>query len=151
MSHTPQLRSWKDRLRQVFLFELFGLLLITPAFYWASGVPIVRSVVLLACLALIAAIWNGLFNTAFDWIEGSLIGRTADLRTWKMRVFQACCFEIGLFCLTWPLIVTWTGMDWMTAFWADIGLAIFYTAYAFIFNLAYDHFFPIMPANDSTK
>ena len=80
MSSKPKLRSFGDRLRQIALFEIGGLLLITPPFAWASGVPIAESIGLLAVLALIASIWNGSYNTCFDWIEGRITGRTADRR-----------------------------------------------------------------------
>ena len=66
MSNAPRLRSLRDRLRQIALFEVGGLLLITPPFVWLSGQPALPSLGLLAILALIAAVWNGLFNTAFD-------------------------------------------------------------------------------------
>ena len=69
MSTAPRLRSLPDRLRQIALFEAGGLLLITPPFVWLSGQPALPSLGLLAILALIAAVWNGLFNTAFDWAD----------------------------------------------------------------------------------
>src|SRR5690606_17459831 len=67
VSTKPKLRSFPDRLRQIAMFEIGGLVLITPPFAWASGVPIRDSIGLLALLALMAAIWNGAYNTAFDW------------------------------------------------------------------------------------
>ena len=49
-----------------------------------------------------------------------------------------------------PLIVWWTGMSWRAALIADIGLAVAYVAYAFVFNLAYDKVFPItQPVGES--
>lgn len=142
-THSPKLRSLRDRLRQIVLFEIGGLVLITPPFAWASGVPLTESIGLLALLALIAAIWNGCFNTGFDWIEGRLTGRTADRRPYRLRCVHAVLFESGLFTLTLPVIVLWTGMGWMEAIVADIALALTYTLYAFLFNLAYDRMFPI--------
>ncbi|MFN3987818.1 MAG: PACE efflux transporter [Rhodocyclaceae bacterium] len=139
----PRLRSFVDRCRQVALFELGGLLLITPPFAWLSGVPITESIALLAMLSLIAAIWNGSYNTSFDWIEGRLTGRSADRRPLRLRVVHAIGFEVGLFAMTWPVIVWWTGMGWMEAFVADIALALTYVIYAFAFNLGYDRLFPI--------
>ena len=50
VSSKPKLRSFGDRLRQIALFEIGGLLLITPPFAWASGVPIAESIGLLAVL-----------------------------------------------------------------------------------------------------
>lgn len=141
--HHPIQRSLWDRLRQVALFEIGGLLLISPPFVWLSGVPAVDSIGLLLILALVAALWNGGYNTAFDWIEGRLTGRTADRRPWALRAAHALGFEGGLLLMTLPVIVLWTGMDWLTALVADIGLALAYMVYAFGFNLAYDRLYPI--------
>lgn len=141
----PPLRSWRDRVRQVALFELGGLVLITPPFSWLSGVPLRSSIGLLALLALIAAIWNGLYNTTFDWLEGRRTGRTADRRPLGLRCAHALGFETGLLLLTLPVIVVWSEMKWLEALIADIALAIAYTLYALLFNLAYDRMFPILP------
>ena len=149
MSTAPRLRSLPDRLRQIALFEVGGLLLITPPFVWLSGQPALPSLGLLAILALIASIWNGLFNTAFDWAEGRLTGRTADRRPWSLRAAHAVGFEGGLLLMTLPIIVLWTRMDWLSALIADIGLALAYMVYAFGFNLAYDRMFPIAAAQPS--
>lgn len=143
----PKQRSLRDRLRQIALFEIGGLVLISPAFAWASGVALTESAVLLALLALIAALWNGAFNTAFDRLEGRLTGRTADRRPLRLRCVHAVLFEGGLLMLTLPVLVLWTGMGWVEALIADIGLAIAYTGYAFAFNLGYDRLFPIDPAS----
>ena len=143
MSTAPRLRSLPDRLRQIALFEVGGLLLITPPFVWLSGQPALPSLGLLAILALIAAVWNGLFNTAFDWAEGRLTGRPADRRPVRLRAVHAVLFEGGLLLLTLPVIVLWTGLGWWPALLADLGLAAAYVAYAFVFNIAYDRIFPI--------
>lgn len=145
-AHTaPPLRSLLDRARQVALFELGGLILITPPFVWASGVPVVDSLLLMAVMAGMAAAWNAAYNTSFDWIEGRLTGRTADHRPWPLRIAHAIGFEGGLLLMTLPVIVVMTGMDWLTALLADVGLALAYMVYAFIFNLGYDRLFPIVP------
>ncbi|MQY50385.1 PACE efflux transporter [Rhodocyclus tenuis] len=143
MSKKPSLRSWRDRLRQIVLFEVGGLLLITPPFTWASGVPLHESIGLLAVLAVIASIWNGAYNTGFDWIEGRLTGRTADRRPLPLRALHAIGFEGGLLLMTLPVIVWWVSMDWLEALVADLGLAVAYTLYALLFNIAYDRLFPI--------
>lgn len=137
------LRTLADRVRQVALFEVFGLVLITPGFSWASGTPLLDSVGLLAVLALVAALWNGLYCTAFDRLEWRLARRQADRRPTVWRIVHALGFEGGLLVLTLPIIVAWTGLAWWPALVADIGLALTYTAYAYLFNLAYDRVFPI--------
>lgn len=146
VSSKPKLRSFGDRLRQIALFEIGGLLLITPPFAWASGVPIAESIGLLAVLALIASIWNGSYNTCFDWVEGRVTGRTADRRPFRLRCAHALGFEMGLFCMTLPIIVWWTAMGWVEAAIADVGLAVTYTVYALLFNMGYDRVFPIEQA-----
>lgn len=145
VSTKPQLRSLGDRLRQVGLFELGGLLLITPPFAWGSGLDFSDSLALLAVLALIAAVWNGCYNTSFDYLDGRISGRTADRRPFALRCLHALGFELGLFVMALPIIVYWTGMGWLEAAAADILLAITYTIYALLFNLAYDRIFPILP------
>lgn len=144
---SPQLRTVPDRIRQVALFEVGGLLLITPPFIWLSGVPAGDSFLLLAVIALIAALWNAGYNTGFDWLEGRLTGRTADRRPLFWRTVHALGFEAGLLLVSLPIIVFWTGMGWLEALLADIGLALAYAAYAFVFNLAYDRVFPIQTRN----
>ena len=146
VSSKPKLRSPGDRLRQIALFELAGLVLITPPFAWISGVALRESLGMLALLALIAAVWNGCYNTAFDWVEGRLTGRSADRRPFRLRCLHALGFETGLLMLTLPVIMAWTGMGLLEALIADIGLALAYVAYAFVFNLIYDRAFPIESA-----
>lgn len=145
-SKLPPQRSLVDRLRQVALFELGGLVLICPPFVWLSGVPVGDSAALLLVLALIAALWNTAYNTGFDWVEGRLTGRTADRRPWRLRALHAVGFEGGLLLMTLPVIALWTGMPWLDALIADVGLALAYMAYAFAFNLSYDRLFPIAPS-----
>lgn len=149
MTAPPRLRSLPDRLRQIALFEVGGLILITPPYIWLTGQPGGESLALMAALALLASVWNGVYNTAFDWIEGRLTGRTADRRPWALRAAHAVGFEGGLLLMTLPVILLWTGMDWLTALVADIGLALAYMVYAFGFNLAYDRMFPIAAARPS--
>ncbi|NMG44753.1 PACE efflux transporter [Aromatoleum toluvorans] len=144
-AHHPKLRSAWDRARQVILFEAGGLALITPPFAWLSGVPMADSLGLLAVAALIAALWNAVYNTLFDFIEGRITGRTADRRPFGMRALHALGFEGGLLLMTLPVIMAWTGMGWIDALVADLGLATAYVIYAFVFNLAYDRVFPIEP------
>jgi uncharacterized membrane protein len=139
----PKLRTPLDRMRQVLMFEIGGLLLITPPFVWFSGVPLIDSFGLLAVIALIAAVWNVLYNTSFDWVDGRLTGRTADRRPTLLRVAHAVGFEGGLLLISLPVVMVWTGMGWFQALLADLGLTAAYVVYAFVFNLGYDRVFPI--------
>lgn len=119
------------------------MILITPPFAWASGVPAGDSLVLLAIIALIAGVWNAVYNTAFDWTEGRLTGRTADQRPILLRIAHAIGFETSLILMSLPIVMHWTGMGWAEALLADIAVAIAYASYAFVFNIGYDRLFPI--------
>ena len=143
MTSSPKLRTPLDRARQVLFFEIGGLLLITPPFTWLSGVPARDSLGLLALIALIAGVWNAIYNTTFDWVEGRLTGRNADRRPFPLRVVHALGFESSLILLTLPIVISWTGMGWREALFADIAVACAYVVYAFFFNLGYDRIFPI--------
>ena len=140
---SPKLRSSADRVRQILLFEMGGLLLITPPFVWLSGIEPLDSLGLLALIALLAAAWNAIYNTSFDWIEGRVTGRPSDRRPVRMRIFHAIGFESGLLLVSLPLVMAWTGMAWLEALIADIGLALAYVVYAYLFNICYDRIFPI--------
>ncbi|GHU00254.1 membrane protein [Betaproteobacteria bacterium] len=141
--NAPALRSPRDRLRQVVLFEASGLLLIAPPFAWASGEALSSSIGMLAVLSLIAALWNAAFNMGFDYCEARLARRRADQRPLGLRVLHALAFEGGVIVLTLPVIMLWTGLNWQAALAADIGLALAYVVYAFFFHLAYDRCFPL--------
>ena len=147
MHNKVKLRTPLDRARQVLFFELGGLLLVTPPFVWASGVPVTDSLGLLALIALIAALWNAVYNTSFDWVEGRLTGRPADHRPYILRILHALGFEGGMLLMTLPILMAWIGVSWFEALLVDVGLAVVYTLYAFVFNICYDRLFPI----DSTK
>lgn len=125
------------------MFEIGGLVLITPPFVWLTGVSPLDSLGLLAMIAAIAAVWNALYNTTFDWIEGRLTGRTADRRPVPLRVAHAIGFEGGLLLVSLPVVMAWTGMGWLQALLADVGLAAAYVVYAYVFNLGYDRVFPV--------
>ncbi|MGB4674970.1 MAG: PACE efflux transporter [Azovibrio sp.] len=144
--NSPPLRTLPDRLRQAILFELLGVFLITPLFTLASGEPLLESAALLALISLVASLWNAAYCTAFDWLEGRLTGRRADQRPQVLRLAHALGFEGGLLLFSLPVIMAWTGMDFWTVLVTDIGLALTYAGYAYLFNLAYDRLLPI-PSN----
>lgn len=139
----PRLRSLPDRLRQIALYEIGGLCLISPAFALVAGISATTSIGLLGTLALIVAVWNGLYSTVFDCAEQAITGRSADDRPLFLRAVHAVLLEAGAAVATTPVIAAWTGMNWTTALVEDVGLTLAYSAYAFVFGLLYDSMFPI--------
>ena len=61
----------------------------------------------------------------------------------RVRVVHALLFEGGLVVMLVPLIAWWLDISLWEALVADIALVVFYVVFAFVYNLAYDHIFPI--------
>jgi uncharacterized membrane protein len=85
---------------------------------------------------------NYVFNLVFD-IALVRTGRPVNVRPVWMRVLHAILFEASLLILTVPLVAWWLDMTLWTAFLTDIGFALFFLIYAFIYNWVYDVVFPM--------
>lgn len=141
------MRSASDRIRQIAAYEIGGICFISPLFAPAVSISPANSAGLLTVLALIVAIWNGLYSTAFDSAERALTGRRADHRSLPMRVTHAVLLEAGAVAITTPVIAAWTNANWTVALIEDLGLTVVYASYAFLFGLIYDKLFPIDSTN----
>lgn len=136
------LRSFRDRLRSILLFELIGLILVSPLASWITGHGIGETGVLVLVISLIAMRWNGLFNHGFDRIE-LVCGGHLSTRGWTVRVLHAVLFELGLVIATVPLIAWWLKMGLWDAVLLDAGFIVFYLLYTLLFNRVYDHYYPL--------
>ena len=137
------LRSLKERILQTLCFEIGGLILTVPVF--AALTPTGESHALLTLAVISAAImcWVGVHNTVFDWAEFHMTGRIASERSNKMRIVHAISHEITAIAFSMPILIWLGGLSWQEALLADIGLTLFYTAYAFIFYRIYDALRPM--------
>ncbi|ULN66984.1 PACE efflux transporter [Vibrio gigantis] len=86
-------------------------------------------------VATIAMVWNYCFNRIFD---RYFTGEKSE-RSLKLRVFHVVLFEAGLLIATIPIMAYLLDVGIRQAFLMDIGVTIFITIYAFVFNLIYDH------------
>ncbi|MGF1800806.1 PACE efflux transporter [Vibrio gigantis] len=86
-------------------------------------------------VATIAMVWNYCFNRIFD---RYFTGEKSE-RSLKLRVFHVVLFEAGLLIATIPIMAYLLDVGIWQAFLMDIGVTIFITIYAFVFNLIYDH------------
>lgn len=136
------LRTFQDRLRSILLFELIGLILVSPLASWITGHGISETGLLVLIISLIAMAWNGLFNHVFDRIELAYGGHLST-RGWWVRFMHAALFELGLVMATVPLIAWWLNIGWWDAVILDAGFIAFYLLYTLLFNRAYDHFYPL--------
>lgn len=135
------MRSTADRIRHAIAFEVIGILLATPFTALTFHLPGETSTVVVAVSALVAMAWNYLYNLGFDHALKAL-GRSTE-KSVPMRVAHAILFELGLTALLLPFVALYLGIGLWEALVMDIALALFYVAYAFVFNWAYDRLFPL--------
>jgi uncharacterized membrane protein len=137
------IRNLRERVIQTLWFELLGLALVAPLFAYFSGASAGDAFTLLPMLAIVVALWSGLYNSAFDLAELRFTGRVASARPHRWRVLHTIGLETSAIVLTWPLVVTFTPLGWYEALLADIGLTLAYVAYGYVFHLAFDRLRPV--------
>jgi uncharacterized membrane protein len=99
---------------------------------------------LAAILASATAVaWNVIYNTLFEaWEAKQVKGGRSLLR----RVVHAIGFEGGLVLAIVPMFAWTLGTSLVDAFLLDLGLVVFFTAYSFAFNWAFDLVFGLPTA-----
>ena len=135
------MRTTKDRIRHLVLFEVTALLILVPIGAVFFGFDPFEIGALGASTAAIAAVWNYVYNLGFDRRLKRLTGSVH--KRMRVRVLHALLFEGGLVVMLVPLIAWWLDISLWEALVADIALVVFYVVFAFVYNLAYDHIFPI--------
>lgn len=137
------LRSPRERLVQTLWFEGLGLVLVAPAYAAVSGAPAGESFVLIAALSLAVMLWAALYNTVFDVLERRRTGRVASDRPHGLRTLHAIGLEASSVVVTWPLVWALTPLSWWGALAADLGLAVVYALYGYVFFWAFDRLRPV--------
>lgn len=136
------MRTQADRLRHTILFELIGLITVTPLAAWLLD----RDMALIGSMSIFISITpmccNYVYNLAFD-LALKKLGRPLNHRPPKLRVLHAVLFESSLILITIPVVAWWLDMTLWQAFIADVGFALFFLFYAYVFNWVYDTVFPI--------
>lgn len=135
------MRRTGDRIRHALSFEIISLAIITPLGALLFGLPMLEMGVIGVCAAIIATLWNYLFNLGFD--HALLAWRGSVAKTLALRVVHALAFEAGLLAMLIPLIAWYLQVSLWEAFLLDVTIAGFFLVYAFVFNWAYDHIFPV--------
>ncbi len=135
------MRTFWDRVRHAISFEIIGLLLVTPLGALVFHLPLADVGVVSVVSATVAMVWNAIYNFVFDLGLRKWQGST--LKTVPQRIGHAVLFELGLLLLLLPFIAWYLGISLLAALIMDIAFALFYMAYAFVFNLAYDKLFPL--------
>ena len=134
------MRTTADRIRHAILFEILGLALVTPLGALVFAMPMHDIGLVSLISAVIALVWNYVFNLLFDRALQRMLGHTR--KTIGHRVLHALLFELGLLAMLMPFIALYLGIGLWQALVMDISFAGFYMVYAFGFNWAYDVVFP---------
>ncbi|MGL3607122.1 PACE efflux transporter [Rhizobium sp. G187] len=135
------MRTVADRIRHAVSFEILGLAMITPLGAWVFSMPMTDIGIVGLVSATLATAWNYLYNLGFDHALTAWKGTT--LKSWPQRVAHAVLFEVGLLMILMPFIAWYLGVSLWHAFVMDAAFALFYMAYAFVFNWSYDRLFPL--------
>ncbi len=98
-------------------------------------------------IASIAMVWNYIFNMAFD----RIVKGEKEKRTFSTRIIHVGLFEAGLLFFTIPVMAYILKISLWDAFILDLGITIFITIYAFVFNLSYDHLRAFYLKNKAAK
>jgi len=135
------MRSTRDRIRHAILFEVIGILLLVPLGNWLLGLSVGDMGVIGVGSAIIATVWNYIFNILFD--RGMLRWTGSTRKNVRIRVLHAILFEAGLIVILLPLMAWYLGMGLVDALILDSAIVVFYLVYAFVYNWAYDRVFPV--------
>jgi uncharacterized membrane protein len=135
------MRTLADRIRHAISFEVIALMLVIPLASFVFHQPMHDIGVISVVSATIAMLWNVVYNFLFDlWLKRAT-GNT--LKSRRVRVLHAVLFEGGLLIALMPFIAWYLSITLAQAFVMDVSFALFYMAYAFAFNWAYDWMFPL--------
>ncbi|CAM2155354.1 PACE efflux transporter [Paraburkholderia tropica] len=128
----------KRRIVYVALFEGIAILITSTSFASLSGSGMDRAGAAAIFSSLIAVIWNVVFNTLFERWEAR---QTKRGRSVARRIAHAVGFEGGLILFLVPMIALTLRVPLGEAFVMDVGLAVFFLVYAYVFNLIFDRVF----------
>lgn len=98
-------------------------------------------------ISMTAMVCNYLYNLIFDKALVAL-NRPVNVRPAWMRVLHAILFELSLLTITVPFVAWWLDLTLWHALIADIGFALFFLVYAFVYNWVYDIVFPMPVAEN---
>ncbi|ABR74981.1 hypothetical protein CBG46_07980 [Actinobacillus succinogenes] len=127
--------SVKERVFHSVLFELGAVAVSTVLVLLLSPADTGSAVGVSIVMALMAVVWNFVFNYGFD----KIFTAPRETRGFGLRVFHTISFEAGLLIFTIPVIAYLLNLSLWHAFIADVGLTLAITLYALIFNWIYDN------------
>ena len=129
------LMSKKERVFHAVLFELLAIIFAVTGLAIFTEHNISALSETLIVVATMAMSWNVVFNWVFDKFSSG----AKEKRSLALRIFHVTLFESGLLIFTVPVMAYMLSVSIWDAFIMDLGMSIFITVYAFVYNLIYDH------------
>lgn len=120
------------------LYELIAIAISSTGLAAGSGAELSHASVIAVVSAGIAIVWNLVYNHLFERWEARQSVRGRNL---ARRVVHAIGFELGFVVMLVPLFAWWLDIGWGHALLLDLGLAVFFIAYTFVFHWAFDKVF----------
>ncbi|NJO38930.1 MAG: PACE efflux transporter [Rhizobiales bacterium] len=137
------IRSARERVIQTLAYEAGGLLLASPLYGLVFGTSAAESFALMAALSVAVMTWSPIHNTLFDYAEWRIARRVASDRPHRLRLVHAASHEATALIVSLPVIMLIGGHPFAEALALDIGLTLFYSAYAYFFHIAFDWLRPV--------
>jgi len=127
-------RSFVARALHAVVFELIAVAMTTTFFVVIMKKSILDMGTLSVIVSLTATAWNAVYNYLFDRMQKHF----GFSRTRNIRVLHTLCFEGGLTFVTVPIVAYWLDSSFLTAFWLEATLLLFFLPYSIIYNYIYD-------------
>ncbi|HYE41432.1 MAG TPA: PACE efflux transporter [Ramlibacter sp.] len=128
----------KRRIVYVISFELFAILLASTLIQFLSGSPATHAGIVAIASSAIALLWNLAYNALFERWEARQARKGRSL---ARRAAHAIGFEGGLVLMLVPLFAWVLSVTLWEALLLNLGMILFFLAYTFLFNLAFDRLF----------
>ena len=120
------------------LYELFAIAFSSTGLAAGANASLERAGAIAVATAVIAVVWNLVYNTLFERWEAR---QTVRGRSFKRRAAHAIGFELGFIVSLVPLFAWWLDIGFWHALVLDLGLSLFFLVYTFAFNLGFDKVF----------
>jgi uncharacterized membrane protein len=128
----------KRKIVHVVSFELVAIVLASALLRLLSDRPAATAGITAAASSVIAMTWNYVYNCLFEaWESRQARKGRGVLR----RVVHAVGFETGLVAMLVPLFAWVLGVSLLAALLLNAVMIVFFLAYGFLFNLAFDRLF----------
>jgi uncharacterized membrane protein len=131
---TPRTRC----LLQAVMYEGFALALVVPFLAVALDRSSLQVLPLAIAMSVTAVSWNYVFNLLFERWES---GRAVRGRSLLRRLAHGAGFQGGLVLMLVPMMAWWLDVSLFDAFFADLGVLLFFFVYTIAFTWLFDRVF----------